>query len=85
MICWLGAPGQLVARVEGGPTTTTAELTYALDAVEQIATHGARWAEDYLYDPHTNEFVHATWDAGWRGVVQEWFAQVGRVEAGREG
>lgn len=67
------------------PTTTTAELTYALGAVEQIATHGARWAEDSLYDPHTNEFVHRTWDAGWRGVVQEWFAQVGRVEVGWEG
>jgi len=72
-------------RLSFHPTTTTAELTYALDAVEQIATHGARWAEEYLYDPHTNEFVHRTWDAGWRGVVQEWFAQVGRVEVGREG
>lgn len=63
-------------RLSFHPTTTDAEIRHTLDAVAEIAEHGATWAADYLYDPHTNEFVHRKWDSGLRGMVQGWYAGV---------
>lgn len=49
-------PGWL--RVSLHPTTTNAELEYACDAIEQLAENFESWAEEYQYDPKTNEYTH---------------------------
>ena len=44
-------------RLSLHPTMTTAELDYALTAIEQVVEHAQEWAQDYEYDSHTNEYT----------------------------
>ncbi len=52
----LAKPGWV--RVSLHPTMTNEEVYTILHAVRQIARHGARWQEEYVYDAAKNEFVH---------------------------
>ena len=61
-------------RLSFHPTTTQAELLHALDAVEQVVRHGARWAEDYVYSPTSNEYAHRDGDSTLSARVAEWYA-----------
>jgi selenocysteine lyase/cysteine desulfurase len=61
-------------RLSFHPSTPTADIVHTLDAVEEIARHGAAWAEAYDYAPQTNEFVHRGGDVPLRAWVAEWFA-----------
>jgi selenocysteine lyase/cysteine desulfurase len=47
-------------RVSIHPTTTSAEIDAILGAIDAVARNGAKWASDYAYLPHTNEFRHMT-------------------------
>jgi len=61
-------------RLSFHPTSTTAEVERCVEAVEAVVRHGAAWAADYTYSPHTNEFSH---NGGWheaRDLVTSWFA-----------
>lgn len=61
-------------RLSFHPSTTMADITHALDAVEQVMRHGARWAADYVYSARTNEYAHKDGDAALKGRVTGWYA-----------
>ena len=58
-------------RLSLHPTMTDAELDYVLDAVRETVRHADRWARDYAYDAHANEYVHRRGDA--TPDVRAWF------------
>ena len=43
-------------RLSLHPTMTDDELRFIIDAIRQITNHHHEWAEDYIYNKHTNEF-----------------------------
>jgi len=45
-------------RLSLHPTITNAELYYIIDAIKQVSTHQHEWKKDYMYNKHTNEFIH---------------------------
>lgn len=45
-------------RLSLHPTMTDEELEITMDAIQQIAHMHKEWAKDYLYNKHTNEFIH---------------------------
>ena len=62
-------PGWL--RMSLHPTTTTQELEDACYAIEQLAENFETWAEEYKYDPKTNEYTHKS--ARENIEVEKWF------------
>jgi selenocysteine lyase/cysteine desulfurase len=63
-------------RLSFHPSMTTADITYALDAVEEIARHGGAWSADYTYSARTNEYAHRDGETEVREWVGQWFAGV---------
>lgn len=61
-------------RLSLHPTTTDAELDYILAAVRTVVTRGGDWAEEYRYDPRTNEFTHQRAPSGRTAEVRSWFS-----------
>jgi selenocysteine lyase/cysteine desulfurase len=61
-------------RLSFHPSTTMADITQAMDAVEQVMRHGERWAADYVYSAKTNEYAHREGDAALRERVGGWYA-----------
>lgn len=55
------------------PTTTDEELEYMLDALRQIRANADRWATEYSYDPHTNEFQYKGTNGRLQQMVERWF------------
>jgi selenocysteine lyase/cysteine desulfurase len=57
------------------PVMTDREMYAILDAIEQIARNFREWGNEYLYNPHSNEFVHHSHsDPGPEDrLVSEWF------------
>jgi selenocysteine lyase/cysteine desulfurase len=45
-------------RMSLHPTQTDAEIDYICSAIRELAEHFNTWKEDYIYEPHTNEFTH---------------------------
>lgn len=43
-------------RLSFNPTMSDEIIAYITAAIKDIAEHGAKWAKDYTYDSHTNEF-----------------------------
>jgi selenocysteine lyase/cysteine desulfurase len=60
-------------RLSLHPTTSDEEIDYILDALRQIRANADRWATEYCYDPHTNEFRYNGSDASLRQTVEQWF------------
>ena len=58
-------------RISLHPTTTDEELESCLEAVAEIAAHGAQWSADYRYDATVNEFTHLSGNCG--PAVAQWF------------
>ena len=52
----------------------TARSTRLIDAVDAVARHGERWAADYVYSPHTNEFSHRDAPEIDEVAIQRWFS-----------
>lgn len=44
-----------------------------LDALRQIRANADRWATEYRYDPHTNEFLHKGTNGRLQQMVEQWF------------
>lgn len=64
-------PGWIRASIH--PTMTNAEIDTLIDAIEQLAQNFHQWADDYQYNPHTNEFTHKTYPDSVAARVNEWF------------
>ena len=58
------------------PTMTDQEVHDILDAVREISKHFREWAEDYIYLPKKNEFIHHSHtDAPLEeGMMENWFS-----------
>ena len=60
-------------RLSLHPSMTDAELDFTLDAIRQISVHHAEWGCDYVYNKHTNEFIHAQEGQIKNNLVSSWF------------
>lgn len=49
-------------RLSLHPTMTDEELLYITGAIDEIAKKSTEWANDYIYDKHTNEFHHKSFN-----------------------
>jgi len=45
-------------RLSLHPTMTTDDLYFTVDAIKKIGKYYKKWADDYSYDKHTNEFIN---------------------------
>ena len=55
------------------PTTPDAEVDFLLHAVEEVARHGERWGQDYVYCSRANEFRHRERPHLDGADVEQWF------------
>jgi selenocysteine lyase/cysteine desulfurase len=60
-------------RLSLHPTMTDEELHFIIDAIKQISVHHQEWKKDYLYNKHTNEFIHASEGPQKDDLVSSWF------------
>lgn len=60
-------------RLSLHPTMTNEELCIIINALAEIQTHHQEWIKDYVYDKHTNEFVHILGADHIDERVNEWF------------
>jgi selenocysteine lyase/cysteine desulfurase len=58
------------------PVMTDDEALYILDSIRELAMRHKRWALDYEYQPHNNEFLHKTWKESEKqeARVKSWFS-----------
>lgn len=59
-------------RLSLHPSMKDKELHFILDAIEMIVKNHVRWATDYIYDKHTNEFRHKNGPTH-NGRIDSWF------------
>lgn len=56
------------------PIMTNAEVEYILDAIRQLAINHVEWRKDYIYNVHTNEYIHKEEDScKLNQMVERWF------------
>lgn len=60
-------------RLSIHPTMTDEELDFCMDAIAQIAKNYKSWEPDYLYNKHTNEFVHKNDCNKHKDLIASWF------------
>ena len=60
-------------RLSLHPTMTDQELDFILNALKEISINHKEWAEDYVYNKHTNEFRHIADSDHIAERVNEWF------------
>lgn len=60
-------------RLSLHPTMTDSELSFIMDAIEQITNFAEEWEEDYTYSPNTNEFYHNTFFDEREKILEDWF------------
>ena len=60
-------------RMSIHPTTPDREVDELLEAIDAVARHGEEWAEDYVYSPVTNEYVHRTLPELDERAIHGWF------------
>lgn len=58
-------------RLSIHPMMTDASVDFILSAIEEVALHHKRWAQDYRYDLSMNDFVHV--DEASIDLVNDWF------------
>lgn len=58
-------------RLSLHPTMTDEELAFILNSIEQTVQNSEEWKKDYIYDSHTNEFHHSSFN---NKPVREWFS-----------
>lgn len=66
-----GKPGWV--RMSIHPTMTDEEVLYLCAAVRAVTESWRDWAGDYVYDRHTNEFCHRSFDNPAERQVEAWF------------
>ena len=60
-------------RLSVHPTMTDEELIFICDSIDAIARNHKEWAEDYTYDPASNEFSHKAFADKDRYQIADWF------------
>ncbi len=60
-------------RVSLHPTMTDEELRFIISAVNDIAINHKSWGKDYIYNKHTNEFIHKDYNDGIDKKIEKWF------------
>ncbi|MBZ0199027.1 MAG: aminotransferase class V-fold PLP-dependent enzyme [Ignavibacteriaceae bacterium] len=60
-------------RMSIHPTMTNEELLFTLNAIKQTVLNIDEWGKDYIYDPHSNEFKHNTFNSIEKELVAGWF------------
>jgi len=60
-------------RLSLHPTMTNEELLFIIDAIKQVSVHHPEWKKDYLYNKHTNEFIHINEWHQKDNLVKSWF------------
>lgn len=71
-------------RMSVHPIMTDEEIDYIIKSIESLAHHFEQWKKDYLYDPHTNEFVHATFVDQLEDRVANWFDEPQKLKEQNE-
>jgi selenocysteine lyase/cysteine desulfurase len=60
-------------RLSLHPTMTDNELLFIIGAIKDIIKNAGEWAGDYIYDNHTNEFHHRTFQEKMKSSYYHWF------------
>lgn len=60
-------------RMSIHPIMTDEEIGAILDALDALARNHKEWANDYVYNPHTNEFHHQSALGFEESIVRQWF------------
>lgn len=60
-------------RMSFHPTMTNDEIIFIMDSLEQLCINHEEWAQDYTYDPHTNEWTHKNGMQTEASLVNSWF------------
>jgi selenocysteine lyase/cysteine desulfurase len=60
-------------RLSLHPTMRDKELHFIMDAIRLIQKLHQRWGNDYLYNPHTNEFRHKKSTVNDQAMIEKWF------------
>ncbi len=60
-------------RMSIHPIMTDEEIGAILDALDALARNHKEWANDYVYNPHTNEFHHQRALGFEESIVRQWF------------
>ena len=61
-------------RMSIHPTTTNAEIQFVCDSIIAVSKQHKEWANDYNYNPSTNEFTHKEATDFERNLVESWFS-----------
>ncbi|PSR11180.1 MAG: selenocysteine lyase [Bacteroidetes bacterium] len=63
-------------RMSVHPVMTDQTLQYLVSSIKTLAEHHQEWAKDYVYNAHTNEFLHHA-DVGLEAdLVADWFGRI---------
>lgn len=62
-------------RMSVHPTTTTQEIEYIIQSIKEMAENHKEWSKDYVYNSHTNEFVHTEVTLFEQDLVEKWFQE----------
>ncbi|MCU4188768.1 aminotransferase class V-fold PLP-dependent enzyme [Flavobacterium sp. HXWNR29] len=60
-------------RMSIHPTTTSDEIQLVCESIKALAENHAVWANDYVYNPKTNEFTHKNALNSEKKMVTSWF------------
>ncbi|MFA5805091.1 MAG: aminotransferase class V-fold PLP-dependent enzyme [Melioribacteraceae bacterium] len=60
-------------RLSLHPTMTNEELSYILNAIEEIIFNINKWSKDYTYSSKTNEYNHISYSGKEYEIIKDWF------------
>ncbi|WP_396138147.1 aminotransferase class V-fold PLP-dependent enzyme [Flavobacterium sp.] len=60
-------------RMSVHPTTTSAEIEFVCESIRLLAANHQEWANEYQYNPKTNEFLHKEIKSSEKERVVAWF------------
>ena len=77
LVCQI-ASGDLIQkpgwiRMSVHPTTTSAEIEFVCESIRLLAANHQEWANEYQYNPKTNEFLHKEVKSSEKERVAAWF------------
>jgi len=67
----LSKPGWV--RLSVHPIQTDAEIDFIMDAIELTASNYDEWAQDYSYDPISNEYLFKGYKTNEPAIAEDWF------------
>ena len=68
----INKPGWI--RMSIHPTTTTQEIIFVCQSINDLANHHQEWENDYQYNNKTNEFIHKNATNPEKEMVANWFS-----------